>query len=158
LNNIDENYDYASKLLNPYKVYLLEENEKLKKMAIEQIIENAMSLENVINISNKSKIENLNCQESESGGEKGYKRMISGKIIFYLENQLIKRYNSDASRENLNFENFMKLFNENCEIHGIHSVDQKIDYFAYLKNSERSTLLGSRNRSSKIKNNLNKYK
>jgi phosphoglycerol transferase MdoB-like AlkP superfamily enzyme len=109
LNNIDNNYDYESKLINPYKVYLNEDNEKLKKKAMEQILGNAMSLENEIETTNKSKIEKEkeNTLISESVSENGFKKNISGNISSYLlDNHLISRYNSIIPRENLNFDNF----------------------------------------------------
>jgi hypothetical protein len=116
LNNIDANFEYNTKLPNPYKTYLIEENEKLKKQAIDQILENAMTAD-------VKKNPGLSFSNSRSS--------INFLLTKYKSSNIQK--NSIPNKDFI--DTYLKNFYENCETHNIHTVDQKIDYFVYLKSN-----------------------
>jgi len=43
--------------------------------------------------------------------------------------------NESYSKTKENFEQFMKFFKDSCEVNNILTLDQKIDYLVYLRNT-----------------------
>ncbi len=140
LNNIDEEYDYRVKLINPFKSYLTENSEKIKKQAFDQIFSN-------INPEKRKKQEksiliNNALRDSIFGFNIGNSG--SASLINELE-ALNTKYNQSVSVFNGNndqfgktkesFEQFMKFFKDSCEVNNILTLDQKIDYLVYLRNT-----------------------
>lgn len=117
INNIEEGFDYRSKLPNPFKTYFQETSDKLKKQAVEQIINN-------ITIKDKRKLQN---KTPNANLHNSYNTTIS-------DNFLISKYSS-MNMTKSNYDNFIKFFNDSCEHHNIITLDQKIDYFVHLKGS-----------------------
>jgi hypothetical protein len=134
LNNIEENYEYRAKLLNPYKTYLQEENDKIKKQALEQIISNALlgvrDKKKTMNQSNSSRQGNININNTINSATNN--NLNNSNISISLDSS-IQKQNHKNSKENFDF--FMKYFKDACEANNLVTVDQKIDYFVYMKNN-----------------------
>jgi hypothetical protein len=148
VNNIDENFELNKKMVNPYKALLLEDSEKVKKQAIEQIISNTMSKEHIqkessIIQSNKlaekfvddTKFNHVQfCKDSQSSSNfliNKFGNSLSPKIG---NSSFTVRNMTKESREE--FEKFMKHFKEVSDANTIITNDQKIDLFVYLKQNE----------------------
>lgn len=157
LNKLDSNFEYQTKLMNPYKTYLIEENDKLKRQALEQIISNALRYdkkkkktlkaaennnENTINNSqNNTQFNNTNMNSSQIS-------IVDQEYLNTLKNKL---QIGNKNIHNYNFETFLKFFNENCEMHNLITVDQKIDYFVHLKGSNALNMRKENERNNKCK-------
>jgi hypothetical protein len=159
VNNIDENFELNKKMVNPYKALLMDESEKVKKQAIEQIINSAMSKEQVdkeesiiqsnklaINFVDDSKIKHVHFQKDSQISS----NFLHNKFGNYLSPKIGHARNmSKESREE--FEKFMKNFKEVCDANTIITNDQKIELFVYLKQNQ----LKEKERETPIKNTRN---
>jgi hypothetical protein len=147
MNNIDEEYDYRKKLINPFRSYMTG-SEKIKKQAFDQIMAQ-------INPEKKKKERNPKINKDQRNSTIGQNLSITNSsetalIISEIEalqnkfNQSIQKSNfnsnnnDDPNNNNKlkeNFEQFMKFFKDSCEVNNIQTVDQKIDYYVYLRNA-----------------------
>lgn len=147
-------------MANPYRAYLKEGNEKIKKQAVEQIISNALAIDkkkrtesslpvskrsNQPNFNKTNQVNNKNNENTASVQHSDLNKSTYFNSSMYNENLLSKYSNLGISpKKNLNyaeniskqnFESFMKFFKESCDMNGLITLDQKIDYFAYLRNN-----------------------
>ena len=140
LQVIEENNEMYNKLTDPFNSYFHESNPKIRKKALEQIINSLLpkgslkdennkfqnSKSNVINLNNKNNInidpEILKENENLRSLNKNY-QVLHEKFQFYEELQKKKAEKYGP---------ILKQFSENCDNHGIITLDQKIDYFVYL--------------------------
>jgi hypothetical protein len=141
LTNIEENYEYNKKLINPYKALLVEDSDKIRKQAMEQILDNALNREKKKERTHHNSTTNLAKETS-----------LNSKIIHNIHNInsnnsfLINKFNSTENRtlnneegkEKESFNNFMRVFKESCELNNLITIDQKIDYFVHLKTNMQS--------------------
>jgi hypothetical protein len=139
INNIDEEYDYRVKLLNPFRSYMTEGSDKIKKQAFDQIMVQ-------INPEKKKKERNSVLNKDTRNSIIGIIPSNSSETIALMQeiealqnkfNQSIQKSNEDKENNNKtkeNFEQFMKFFKDSCEVNNIKTVDQKIDYFVYMRN------------------------
>lgn len=138
MNNIDEEYDYRVKLVNPFKSYMTEGSDKIKKQAFDQIL-------GQINPEKKKRdrnsVENKNLRNSILGFNVSNSTE-SAALLNEIEalqtkyNQSMQKLSEDPNNKTKeNFEQFMKFFKDSCEVNSIQTVDQKIDYLVYLRNA-----------------------
>ena len=147
LQAIEENNEMNNKLTDPFNAYFHENNSKIRKKALEQIINsllpkretlkndnvnftNSNSKNNLIHI--KNNLENnsnstidpniINSNESLKILNKNY-QVLHEKFQYYQELQKKKAEKYGP---------ILKQFRDKCDNHGIITLDQKIDYFVYL--------------------------
>lgn len=136
INNIDEEYDYRVKLINPFKSYLTENSEKIKKQAFDQIYAS-------INPEKKKRVEKSSTiNNGLRDSILGFSSPNSNVLVNELEalstkfNQSTIAFHNDSFiKTKENFEQFMKFFKDSCEVNNILTLDQKIDYLVYLRNT-----------------------
>ena len=162
LQAIEESNEINNKLTDPFNAYFHENNPKIRKRALEQIINNIMpnktyNKDNKNENNNKEDINiNLNINNINIKSRRG---SLSNKnpnniIISNTENNFFsqsKKNNNDVLFRDLEilqkrYENYdkeqkkkeekyskiLKQFKDNCNTHNIITLDQKIDYFVYL--------------------------
>jgi hypothetical protein len=145
LNNIEEVYEYRTKLLNPFRSFMIETNDKIKKQAIEQILKHVTGRDK-----KKNKNQSMNNTGIVNTGN-GNNSHANSMINLNKENSMNSSHNSnflqtkynnnnqkgvlESVRLKENHDNFMKYFKDSCESHNIVTLDQKIDYYVYLKNN-----------------------
>lgn len=121
----DFDVDFRYKITNPIKTYLFDKNEKLKKLAFDQI------LNEIINNPIK-KEDSKETKENQSDFMKIY-----NELDFYMKSlsfQSMNQFENENENENEIHLQIMKNFDQQCEINGIISVNQRIDYYLYMRN------------------------
>jgi hypothetical protein len=141
LTNIEENYEYNKKLINPYKTLLVEDSDKIRKQAIEQILDNALNREKKKERTIQNSTTNLPKESSLSSKIVNNIQNMSSSNSFLLnklkshENRTL---NLEETKEKESFNNFMRVFKESCELNNLITIDQKIDYYVHLKTNMQS--------------------
>ena len=150
LQAIEENNEINNKLTDPFNAYFHENNPKIRKKALEQIVNGIMpkeyqlKKENNNNINNSSRNNNSKYDNNNNNSHTDNIFNIDYNIVNNNENLKIlntnldilhekfKLYEEAQKRKSDKYRPVLKLFNDNCENHGIITLDQKIDYFVYL--------------------------
>jgi hypothetical protein len=150
LQAIEENNEINNKLTDPFNAYFHENNPKIRRKALEQIINGIMpkeyqiKKENNSKVSNRSKNNNSKNDNNNNSNHSDNLYNIDYNIINNNENLKIlntnldilhekyKSYEEIQKKKSEKYRHILKQFNDNCENHGIITLDQKIDYFVYL--------------------------
>ena len=122
LQAIEESNEINSKLTDPFNAYFHENNEKIRRKALDHIVNNIFPKN--MNNNNNGKEENKKIFEETANN-----------ILFHdlqILEERYKDYENDRKIKQEKYSNNIKNFNENCENHNIITLDQKIDYFVYL--------------------------
>ena len=155
LKAIEENNEINNKLTDPFNAYFHEQNPKVRKKALEQIINNIIPNKKFSDVNLKKESSNKIRLNSDS----------TDTINNNINNEIIKTNNHDDENNNNNnnadnndifmrdleilekrykipelarkkreekFAPLLKIFKDNCNNNNIITLDQKIDYFAYL--------------------------
>ena len=145
LQAIEENNEINNKLTDPFNAYFHENNPKIRKKALEQIINGIMPKEYQLkngNLNfkspknNNSKNENNNSNQSDQN--LNYNIINNNENLRILNKNLeilhekFKPYEEIQKKKSDKYRPVLKQFKDNCENHGIITLDQKIDYFVYL--------------------------
>ena len=161
LQAIEENNEINNKLTDPFNAYFHEQNPKIRKKALEQIISNIMPNKtynkelnknddipsnniihtntnnfrrNSINNKRGSKANNINITNTENNFFKRNK--INSNDILYTDLEILQKryqnYDLEQKKKEEKYAPILKLFKDNCNTHNIITLDQKIDYFVYL--------------------------
>ena len=152
LEAIEESNEINNKLTDPFNAYFHEDNPKIRKKALEQIINNIMpkkndddeedskgnndKLKNKRSISNNLKI-NTNYGYNGHNTETNTFRQHKTKSNILLKDLEVlqakyRNYDLEQKRREEKYGPIMKQFRDNCNNHSIITLDQKIDYFVYL--------------------------
>jgi len=139
-------------LTDPFNAYFHEDNPKIRKKALEQIINNIMpkkndddeedskgnndKLKNKRSISNNLKI-NTNYGYNGHNTETNTFRQHKTKSNILLKDLEVlqakyRNFDLEQKRREEKYGPIMKQFRDNCNNHSIITLDQKIDYFVYL--------------------------
>ena len=140
LKAIEENSEINNKLTDPFNAYFHEQNPKVKKKALEQIIYNI--------IPNKKNNNNFNINKDNNNNNYDEDDFYNNNTIkvLYDEDEDKKIFNNDLEILEKKYKNYMlaqkrkeeklapliKFFRESCNNNNIITLDQKIDYFTYL--------------------------
>ena len=145
LQAIEENNEMNNKLTDPFNAYFHENDSKIRKKALEQIINSLLpkreTLKNEnVNFSNNNSKKSL--MHIKNNSDKNLN--IDPNIINSNENLKILDKNYQVLHEKFQYYQdlqkkksekygpILKQFRDNCENNGIITLDQKIDYFVYL--------------------------
>ncbi len=130
LTAIEESNECNSKLTDPFNSYFHENNEKIRKKALEQIISNIIP-------------KNDKIKKSDSMLEKKIAEQAGNSILYHdleiLESKY-KKNDMENKKKREAFKGCWKTFQDSCETHNIISLEQKIDYFVYLKKNNFGNL------------------
>ena len=148
LQSIEENNEINNKLTDPFNAYFHENNPKIRRKALEQIINGIMpkdcQLKREMNLNNKSKFNNSKFNNNNNSNNSENNLNLDYNIINNNENLKILNKNLDILNEKFRpyeeiqkkksekYRPILKQFKDSCENHGIITLDQKIDYFVYL--------------------------
>ena len=148
LQSIEENNEINNKLTDPFNAYFHENNPKIRRKALEQIINGIMpkdcQLKKEMNLNNKSKFNNSKFNNNNNSNNSENNLNLDYNIINNNENLKILNKNLDILNEKFRpyeeiqkkksekYRPILKQFKDSCENHGIITLDQKIDYFVYL--------------------------
>ena len=124
LSAIEESNECNSKLTDPFNSYFHENNEKIRKKALEQIISNIIPKKNI------EPFKSIDQDKKEEIDDNANAFLF--KDLAILEERY-KDYELNSRTKSEKFKNTYKNFKELCDNHNIISLDQKIDYFVYLK-------------------------
>ena len=152
LEAIEESNEINNKLTDPFNAYFHEDNPKIRKKALEQIINNIMPKKNedededskgnndksskikrsISNVKNNTNYGyNGNNTETNSFRQHKTKSNILCKDLEVLQMKY-KNYDLEQKRKEEKYGPILKQFRDNCNNHNIITLDQKIDYFVYL--------------------------
>ena len=159
LQAIEESNEMNNKLTDPFNAYFHESNPKIRKKALEQIINNIVPHKNnkEKNGDNKN-IDNNNSKNDSTSNIKSNNTSINNghneynvnntdnnffrqtkykkKDILYRDLEVLqkryKNYDMEQQRKEEKYAPILKQFTDNCNTHNIITLDQKIDYFVYL--------------------------
>ena len=148
LQSIEENNEINNKLTDPFNAYFHENNPKIRRKALEQIINGIMpkdcQLKKEMNLNNKSKFNNSkfnnnnNSNNSENNLNLDYNIINNNENLKVLNknldilNEKFRPYEEIQKKKSEKYRPILKQFKDSCENHGIITLDQKIDYFVYL--------------------------
>ena len=145
LQAIEESNEINNKLTDPFNAYFHEHNPKIRKKALEQIINNIMPNKNYSkdnskkdndnNNSRRGSIKNKISNYNACNTENNFFRKSSNDFLFRDLEILQKRYqnyDNDRKKKDEKYGAILKQFKDNCNINNIITLDQKIDYFVYL--------------------------
>ena len=163
LQAIEESSEMNNKLIDPFNAYFHEQNPKIRKKALEEIINNIMpkrynkenSKDDIYgNRKYKNrKSNNINTEVNEIDNYSKFKTIYQDIEILQKK---YKNYDIDQKRKDEKYAPILKHFNENCNNHNIITLDQKIDYFVYLYKNNLLKPIKSKNYLPQ-KNSLKKY-
>ena len=156
LKAIEENTEINNKLTDPFNAYFHEQNPKVRKKALEQIINNIIPNKKNTNLINNN-INNGN-RNDNNDNENNIKVLYDDKLdedntkkIFNKDLEILekkyKNYELSRKRKEEKFAPLLKFFRESCNNNNIITLDQKIDYFAYLY---KNKMLNIPNKSKKV--------
>ena len=159
LQAIEESNEMNNKLTDPFNAYFHESNPKIRKKALEQIINNIVPHKNnkEKNDDNKNNDNNNSKNDSTSNIKSNNTSINNGhneynvyntdnnffrqtkykkKDILYRDLEVLqkryKNYDMEQQRKEEKYAPILKQFTDNCNTHNIITLDQKIDYFVYL--------------------------
>ena len=156
LDALEENNEINNKLTDPFSSYFQESNPKIRKKAVDQIINNIFVKPTQIDSNEKEDSDFININNDvlpqikknyqdlqEEGYESFYKnKNIDKDDVFYRDLEALDakfRLNTEHEIENHEkYREAMKNFNNKCENHNIITLGQKIDFFVYLFNKDSS--------------------
>ena len=157
LKSIEENSEINNKLTDPFNSFFQESNQKIRKNAIEQILNNIFVVEEDENKDDiLPDIFNINKMNLELNIDK--KRDIFYKDLEAFEN----KYQLNIETEEKNKEKYAKTINEfeeKCQNYDIVTLGQKIDFFSYLYNEnskKRQKIIPSNKTKGKTNINMSK--
>ena len=139
LKAIEENNEINNKLTDPFNAYFHEQNPKVRKKALEQIINNIIPSKknnNAINTNNNVNGNSNNENDDikviyDNENDKDIDQEIFNKDLEILEKRY-KNYQLAQKRKEEKLAPLIKFFRESCNNNNIITLDQKIDYFTYL--------------------------
>ena len=146
LQVIEENNEMNNKLTDPFNAYFHEANSKIRKKALEQIINSLLpkrnslieetnkfsnSKNNLIKVNNNKNNHdgNLNIDPNIINSNENLKILNKNYQVLH---EKFQHYEEVEKQKSEKFKPILKQFSDNCENHGIITLDQKIDYFVYL--------------------------
>ena len=148
LRVIEENNELNNKIKDPFNSYFHENNSKIRKKALEQIINsllpkrNSLKDENVkfSNTSNsKSNLIHINKINNNNGDLNIDPNLLDNnenlRVLnknYQVLHEKFQHYEEVQKKKSEKFKPILNQFSDSCENHGIITLDQKIDYFAYL--------------------------
>ena len=161
LQAIEESSEINNKLTDPFNAYFHEQNPKIRKKALEQIISNIMpnktynkdfnkndnskgdDINNNINNNNNNnnKINSLKSKKNNNNNianteNNFFRQFNSNNDYLYTDLEILQKryqnYDKEQKRKEEKYSPILKLFKDNCNTHNIITLDQKIDYFVYL--------------------------
>ena len=168
LKVIEENSEMNSKLVDPFNTYFHENNSKVRKKALEQIINSLLpsrknlmeenmkfsnSKNNLIKVNNNKNNNNGNLDIDQNIINSNENLKILNKNCQVLHEKF-RHYQEIQKQKAEKYRPILKQFSDNCDNHGIITLDQKIDYFAYLYKT--NALKPQKKQNSNL--NLNKFK
>ena len=164
LQVIEENNEMNNKLTDPFNAYFHENNSKIRKKALEQIINSLLPKRNNIkeeNIKFSNSKSNLNHMNNNNNNN-NKNINIDPNILNNNENLQIlhknyqmlhekfQHYEEVQKKKSDKYKPILKQFSENCDNHGIITLDQKIDYFVYLHKTNVFKQQNQKNNSNNI--------
>ena len=158
LKAIEENSDISNKLEDPFNSFFKELNPKIRKTALDQIIDN------IFVVKEKPKENEKETPPNENLDKQKLKLDGNNKDIFYKDLEAFEnKYRLNTEIEQKNHEKYGKAiseFEEKCQNYNIRTLGQKIDFFSYLynENSKKKQITVQTNRTEKLSNNLNSKK
>lgn len=153
LEAIEESNEINNKLTDPFNAYFHEDNPKIRKKALEQIINNIMPKKNedeeedskgnndksskikrsISNVKNNNTNYGYGGNNTETNSFRQHKTKSN---ILYKDLEVLqmkyKNYDLEQKRKEEKYGPILKQFRDNCNNHNIITLDQKIDYFVYL--------------------------
>ena len=162
LQAIEESSEINNKLTDPFNAYFHEQNPKIRKKALEQIISNIMpnktynkdfnkndnskgdDINNNINNNNNNNNNKINSLKSKKNNNNNiantennfFRQFNSNNDYLYTDLEILQKryqnYDKEQKRKEEKYSPILKLFKDNCNTHNIITLDQKIDYFVYL--------------------------
>lgn len=118
---------------NPMKVYLQDSNEKMRKFALEQIVS---GVTNVDEKRYEKAKKSLDYKHDLYDPDRFYTPEEFNEVIRELEKRATCNITNHFSEKEVQHHNeFMKMFVSLCENNKIITIDQKIDYYVYLRSS-----------------------
>lgn len=121
----EDNKDIRLNMHNPIKVYMHDDNQKMRKFALDQILAKVTTVD-------EKRIEKLKKIDVDAQNKiEGYDKFIH-TLDDITKNSQFKKMDQNEQSKHLEF---MKVFNTLCENNRIITNDQKIDYYIYLRNS-----------------------
>ena len=149
LKAIEENNEINNKLTDPFNAYFHEQNPKVRKKALEQIINNIIPNKKKNNNNEDFKLLYSNDEDNENN--------IFNKDLEILEKKY-KNYEISLKRKEEKLAPLIKQFRESCNNNNIITLDQKIDYFAYLYKNKLLNIPNKLKKPSIHKTSSKKYK
>ena len=157
LQAIEESNEINNKLTDPFNAYFHEQNPKIRKKALEQIINNIMpnktynkefnkndinkgdETNNINNNKKRNSIDNKkinNINKSNTSNNFFNKSKVKKIDLLYTDLEILQKryqnYDKEQKRKEEKYAPILKQFKDNCNTHNIITLDQKIDYFVYL--------------------------
>ena len=172
LKSIDENNEINNKLTDPFNAYFHENNPKIRKKALEEIINSIVMRDthfkkenSAINLKNNSKNNGSKLDDTSFNSDNNlnlnYNIINSNENLKILNKDLevlhekFKPYEEIQKKKSEKYRPILRQFKDSCENHGIITLDQKIDYFVYLYKNNALKLPKNKDNSSNI-NSLSK--
>ena len=158
LKAIEENSEISNKLADPFNSFFKEMNPKIRKTALDQIIDNIFLIKEQPKENEKKSSLQENHNKSKIESED------NNNDIFYKDLEVFEnKYKLNTEIEQKNHEKYGKAiseFEEKCQNYNIVTLGQKIDFFSYLynENSKKNQHLIQVNKSDKLSNNYNMKK
>ena len=158
LKAIEENSEISNKLADPFNSFFKELNPKIRKTALDQIIDN------IFLIKEQSKENEKKSSLQENHNKSKIETEDNNNDIFYKDLEVFEnKYKLNTEIEQKNHEKYGKAiseFEEKCQNYNIVTLGQKIDFFSYLynENSKKNQHLIQVNKSDKLSNNYNMKK
>ena len=136
LKTIEENSEINNKLSDPFNSFFQESNQKIRKNALDQIINNIFIVEN--ESEEKDKLPEINNKKTNL--ELDLNDNNKNKDIFYKDLEALEdKFSLNKEEEKRNHEKYGKainIFEAKCLNYNLITLGQKIDFFTYLYNEE----------------------
>ena len=152
LNSLEENSEINNKLTDPFSSYFQETNPKIRKKAIDQIINNIFVKQTLFQ-KNDNDEDNDNSSLTDNNVLPKIPRRVAPNLrndfsdiieddVFYKDlealEQKYKLYTEHNIENHEKYKEAMNHFLDKCENHNITTLGQKIDFFVYLFNNDSS--------------------